>query len=783
MIMAQKPAYEELKRRVQALEAENEKKEQFIRESRDGLYHLDLQNNEIEFYNDFFNFLFKGTDGKVTKKSIAKTLARSMSPEEMSAIKHEVAESLQSGKEGGEVDYKIQFPDGTWHWLHDRWKIVRDDRGNPIAIEGIIRDVTDLKKTEEALRESEAQYHQLFSTVPDAIMLFDAETKEFIDVNSAALKMYGYSEEEFLRLRHQDITAEQEGSENTIKQSLAGELTTIPLRYHRRKDGTLFPVEISVGKFKIRDRQFLCGIIRDISERKKAEEDRERLEVQLRQAQKMESIGNLAGGIAHDFNNILSSIIGYTELALDEVEKRTLLEDNLQEVYTAGKRARDLVKQILAFARQAEVELKPIQVSAIAKEALRLLRSAIPTSIEIRQNIESDSLIMGDATQVHQIFMNLCTNAAHAMEERGGSLEVSISDTQIDRNFTDDRIYLKPGDYLKIAIADTGPGISPRVIASIFEPYFTTKKPGEGTGMGLAAVHGIVKGYGGEIKVESEVGKGTVFTVYLPVTKKREVSAQYVPEILPLGNERILLIDDELPIVEMARLALERQGYKVTIRTSSVEALELFKQKPDDFDLVITDMTMPNMTGDNLAVELMKIRPDIPVILCTGYSKKISDERAAEIGIKAFAYKPIVKADLAKTVREVLDINKKKKITGQVLVIDDEPQVRSMLKQLLEKQGYEVNEACDGKEGIRLYRESPTDLIITDLVMPEKEGIEMIMGLKRDFPDVKIIAISGGGRTESESYLQMAKQLGAVRIFSKPIDREGLLKAVGELLS
>jgi CheY-like chemotaxis protein/anti-sigma regulatory factor (Ser/Thr protein kinase) len=251
--------------------------------------------------------------------------------------------------------------------------------------------------------------------------------------------------------------------------------------------------------------------------------------------------------------------------------------------------------------------------------------------------------------------MNLSTNAAHAVEEHGGIIEVSLSDIQIDQNFSDDSIDLKPGDYLKIEIADTGMGISPEDIGSIFEPYFTTKQPGEGTGMGLATVYGIVKGYGGDIAVESEVGKGTIFTVYLPVMKKRDLREEKAPEVLPSGNERILLIDDEAPIVEMTRQVLEHQGYEVTIRTSSVEALELFKQKANDFDLVITDMTMPNMTGDKLAIEMMEIRPDIPIILFTGFSKKISDETASEIGIKAFTYKPVVKADLAKTVRKVLD--------------------------------------------------------------------------------------------------------------------------------
>jgi len=262
--------------------------------------------------------------------------------------------------------------------------------------------------------------------------------------------------------------------------------------------------------------------------------------------------------------------------------------------------------------------------------------------------------------------MNLCTNAAQAMDESGGFLEVTLKDVTIDRTSLFYKGGLKPGDYIEITVSDTGPGIPSDIIYSIFEPYFTTKAPGEGTGMGLAVVKGIVEKSDGKILVESNMGEGTAFRVYLPITKKRQVKRIYESETLPFGTERILYVDDEAPIAKMGRRNLEGLGYTVITRTSSVEALELFRSKPNDFDLVITDMTMPNMTGDELAIELMKIRRDIPVVLCTGYSKNISDESAAEIGIKAFAYKPIVKADLAKTVRKVLD-ESKSELTGFVV--------------------------------------------------------------------------------------------------------------------
>lgn len=261
---------------------------------------------------------------------------------------------------------------------------------------------------------------------------------------------------------------------------------------------------------------------------------------------------------------------------------------------------------------------------------------------------------MGNQTQVHQVIMNLCTNAAYAMELDGGILNVSLDDSMVDREYAR-KIGLKHDNYIELSVSDTGTGIPPEIINSIFEPYFTTKESGEGTGMGLAMVHGIVESYGGKITVESVLGKGTTFTIYLPVTRKRKTRRSYEPEKLPKGTERILFVDDEATIAKMGSQVLRQLGYLVTTRTSSIEALKLFRSRLNDFDLIITDMTMPNMTGDKLAIEMIKVRPDIPVILCTGYSKKITDESAFEMGIKALAYKPIVKADLAKTIRKVLD--------------------------------------------------------------------------------------------------------------------------------
>jgi PAS domain S-box-containing protein len=417
--------------------------------------------------------------------------------------------------------------------------------------------------------------------------------------------------------------------------------------------------DVIFNKEVYRDRQGniigLIGTVLDITERKKSESEREKLQAKLMQSQKMESIGNLAGGIAHDFNNILSAVIGFTELALDEVEKGSTIENSLQEVHMAGKRAKDLVKQILTFARQSGEERHPIQPGLIAKEVLQFMRSTIPTTIEINHRIESGSFVMGNATQFHQVMMNLCTNAAHAMEDGGGTIEVSISDVPAHMVAGTDLSELPDQGYVEIRVSDTGVGIAPDTIDSIFEPYFTTKDPGEGTGMGLAVVQGIVESYGGQIRVKSELGEGSTFVIYMPTTRKSGQRSANEKQDLPTGDEQILFVDDEAPLARLGERMLSRLGYAVTTRTRSTEAMELFRSKPDDFDLVITDMAMPGMAGDQLAVALMNIRPDVPVILCTGYSKKMSKERALEIGIRAFANKPIVLADLAKAVRTVLD--------------------------------------------------------------------------------------------------------------------------------
>lgn len=380
------------------------------------------------------------------------------------------------------------------------------------------------------------------------------------------------------------------------------------------------------------------------------------LENQLRQAQKMEAIGNLAGGIAHDFNNILFPIVGLSEILAEDLPIGSPEQKNAQEIQKAGKRGSDLVQQILAFSRQSEHKLKPVRVQKIVREAARLGRSTIPSDIEIKQDIRDDcGLVMADPTQLHQITMNLITNAYHAVEQTGGEISIQLKEVELKSDDLDG-LLIEPSRYNQLTISDNGCGIDPAVMNKIFEPYFTTKEQGKGTGLGLAVVYGIIKEHLGEIKVYSKPGKGTTVNVYLPLMEKSN-DAEPVEKVqdYKTGNERILLVDDEEPIAQVVRQMLERLGYQVTFRTSSPDALEAFRANPEFFDLVITDMTMPNMTGDKLSQELISIRPDIPVIICTGFSERINDKKAKALGIKGFLMKPVVMLEMSNMVRNVID--------------------------------------------------------------------------------------------------------------------------------
>ena len=502
------------------------------------------------------------------------------------------------------------------------------------------------------LQAAAEQYRNLFEESEDGVFM-NTSDGVFIDINPAGVRLFGYdSKAELLSLKSIATLYENPDDRQKYKEKIEKEgfVKDYEIAF-LRKDGQRIITRVTASLVRDKNGNITAyrGIIRDITAQKE-------LEQQLMQAQKMEAIGTLAGGIAHDFNNILGVIVGFTELALEDLEEGSLVYQNIHNVLTAAERASELVKQILAFSRQSERKRKPISLGQVVQESLKLLRSSLPATIQIHRDIQADTApILGDASQIHQIMMNLCTNAGFAMKKNGGILEVVLREVQLDQDSVTRYTGLPPGRYLRLTVSDTGSGIPQNVIKRIFDPYFTTKKAGEGTGMGLAVIHGIIKSHGGDITVYSEVNKGTTFNVLLPCFEGDAESKTEVHEEVQTGNERILLVDDEEALTRVGSQILRRLGYTVTGISNPLDALRLFRHTPQDFDVVITDLTMPHMTGIQLARELKNIKHDIPVILCSGFSTITTRRKFKAYGVNEFVMKPVIRNDLARAVRKVLD--------------------------------------------------------------------------------------------------------------------------------
>jgi PAS domain S-box-containing protein len=564
---------------------------------------------------------------------------------------------ITTGQPVYDTRHAIEWPDGRRVMLSVSAAPLFDRSDQ---VEGVVCssvNITEQEQTSMALREREKHYRSLFEQSRDPIYLTTRDGS-FIDINQAFLDLFGYKKEEIKYLNAKDIYVHPErraGFKREVEKQ--GFVRDFEVKLCK-KDGIEMECLLTALLRKSDNGSIIGyqGIIRDITERKRAEEEKRELQAQLLQMQKMEAIGNLAGGIAHDFNNILSIILGNTELALEDLPEDSPIREHILDAYEAGNRAKNLVNQILAFSRNEEQEPIPTRVYPIVSEAVKLLRSSLPTTIKICEYIASDSMALVDPTQIHRVIMNLCTNAYHAMRESGGTLEIGVKDVELDDLYTINLLGVQPGPYLRISVSDTGCGMERKVMDRIFEPYFSTKEIGKGTGMGLSVVHGIVKSHKGAITVYSEPGMGSTFHVYLPRIKSTDATTESEEmALLPRGTERILFVDDEESIVDIGRHILNRLGYTVTTRTDSLEALKLFREQPDQFDLVITDMTMPRMTGTRLARELMGICPDIPIILCTGFSELITEKRAKEMGIREFVMKPLIMSEMARVVRRALD--------------------------------------------------------------------------------------------------------------------------------
>ncbi|MDH3347586.1 MAG: PAS domain S-box protein [Desulfobulbaceae bacterium] len=559
---------------------------------------------------------------------------------------------IKTGK-GVHVDNELLWRANGTSFNAEYWSYPIFRNGEVVGAVVTFIDITERINVLKALSSSEKRFRYLTENSTDWIWEFD-KNNIFTYASPRVFDILGYTPEEVIGKSAFDIIPPS-NREVVAKEFASLKEARLPFasleNVNQHKNGKLVTLESS-GVPIIDSKGNFCGyrgIDRDISERKMYES-------QLRQAHKMEAIGTLSGGIAHDFNNILAAILGYADMAKEATPNNSPAKSDIEQVIKAGNRAKDLIKHILSYSHKGVEKHSPVQIHLLVKETLKLLRASIPTTIEIIQNIDSTcGNIRADATQIHQVLMNLCTNAAQSMDEKGGVLEVSLVSVQLSKDDLVNEPNLKPGPYARITVKDSGPGIEQKNLYRIFDPYFTTKEVGKGSGMGLPVVLGIVKSHDGMITVDSKIGQETTFEVYFPLITDNITKTIEDTAALPMGNEKILVVDDEESIITMNKRMLERLGYQVTGKTSSIEALELFRSQPDTYDLVISDQTMPLLTGEKLAEKLMKIRPDIPIIICTGYSSKIDSEKADFLGIKAFMMKPVDKKLLAITIRKVLD--------------------------------------------------------------------------------------------------------------------------------
>ncbi len=536
--------------------------------------------------------------------------------------------------------------------------------GSPIMINGrmagavaVYTDISAMKRTEEELRRSHERFLTVMESIDATIYVADMATHEILFMNRQMMQESGG---DFtggvcwrdLRGRSgpcpscpNPLLFDEEGKPRT---GCSWE-DYLPQanRWYRHHNRAIKWVD---------QRLVRLHMATEITDQKRMEQERKEYERRIQQLQKMEAIGTLAGGIAHDFNNILAAVFGYAELAVLQTGENQVLQRNLSGILEAARRAKELVQQILLFSRQGEQELKPLQMRPLIKEALKMLRSSLPATIQIKQQLQGDfANILANPTQIHQIVMNLCANAAQAMEEDGGVLTVSLFQTELTEEDVRHHPGRAAGTYLKLRVQDTGRGIPADLLDKIYNPYFTTKAKGQGTGLGLSVVHGIVQSYSGIIEVGSEPGRGTVFEVFLPAIEMEAVREELPVLNMPGGREHILLVDDEEVLIEVLGDMLRLLGYRVTVTASSVEALSLFQRNPDDFDLLITDMTMPELTGERLTAEVRARRPDLPVIICTGYNRRLSDNGPKVFAVQAILMKPVEQIELARTVRAVLD--------------------------------------------------------------------------------------------------------------------------------
>jgi PAS domain S-box-containing protein len=523
-------------------------------------------------------------------------------------------------------------------------------------VDNLERNREELVDAIKRAETSENIAKALFDNAIDGIVLADIETEKLSMMNRSMISMLGYSNNE-VNLYVNDIHPEEKlpyvhSQFARLAEGKIKLVRNIPLK---RRDGSIIYVDISGTPIIVNNRRYIAAVFRDMTEPRRAAIEKNELESRIHQMQKMEAIGTLAGGVAHDFNNILTAIMGLAELSLKHTIPGEPVNRYSEQILVSCQRARDIVSQLLSISYKSEKKLSPISLVPVINDAVRLIRATIPVTVGISTSIDAAfDTAKADSTQISQIIMNLCTNAAQSMKNMQGEIVIDVSNCSVDERFAATHPELKQGLYLLLKVSDNGAGIESAIIERIFEPFFTTKERGKGTGLGLAVIHGIVNNHGGSIYVQSKPGQGTTFEVYIPVSeeKREEEVKEDKPPVT--GHASILLVDDEEMLTEVNSSILETLGYSVTACNSGAEALRTFSENPDIADLVITDMTMPGMTGLDLSAEIKKIRPAVPILLCTGFNEQLTSARAEESGISDILMKPFTAAELGKAVQKVL---------------------------------------------------------------------------------------------------------------------------------
>ncbi|MBX3728434.1 MAG: response regulator [Candidatus Sumerlaeia bacterium] len=619
--------------------------------TQDGIWDLRFDGNRHFFSDRMYTML--GYE-PVSPEETPAFLYEHMHPEDIETVRTTFETFVASGGDFFSFDLRMRAADGSWHTILSRAKCLgRDAEGRALRIVGTHTDITDRVQAEWQIARLSAVVEQS----PNSVMITEPDGT-IVYVNPSFEQVTGYRSEEAVgktpRLlksgRHAPVFFRELWQTITAGEVWHGTIV------NRRKDGTLYQEETEISP--VRDpRGRIAGFVaikRDVT-------DRMARDAQRRQSQKMEALGTLAGGIAHDFNNILQGILGYTEMAAEDLPRDSVPRAHLDEVMMGGQRAAELIRQILAFSRQSEQTRQPIQLPGIVREALRLLRSILPASVRIAADIAPDcALVMADPVRIHQLVMNLGTNAAQAMRDKGGTLHVRLELAEISTATPTLSCELEPGPHVRLVVRDEGHGIEPAVLERIFEPYFTTRQTTGGSGLGMAVVHSILMDHRAGIRIESEVGVGTTFTIDFPATDRGSVREDQpdtpAPEPAPQAPlRRVLFVDDEESLVRLAQAGLPRFGFAVHATTSSTQALRVFRENPDAFDAIVTDLAMPDLTGIELAGQIRILRPGMPILLYTGFSDRADDERIGGVNVTRFAHKPIVLRKLAEEIRGMLD--------------------------------------------------------------------------------------------------------------------------------